>query len=78
MPTDTMEAVAKSTDSLRDVVTALEAEESRLATELATVKSKRTAVAKALAALEDTAPKRRRGRPRKNAATTTSVESVAA
>lgn len=73
MPTDTMEAVAKSTDSLRDVVTALEAEETRLSTELATVKAKRTAVAKALAALEDSTPKKRRGRPRKTATDATPV-----
>lgn len=73
MPTDTMEAVAKSTDSLRDVVTALEAEETRLSTELATVKAKRTAVAKALAALEDSTPKKRRGRPRKTVADATPV-----
>jgi hypothetical protein len=75
MATDTLEAVAASTDSLKSVVAALEAEEARLATELATVKSKRTAVAKALAALEDTTPKKRRGRPRK---TDTPAEPVAA
>lgn len=69
MSTDTTEAVTASTASLKEVVAALEAEENRLATELATVKSKRTAVAKALAALEDTTPRRRRGRPRKSDAT---------
>lgn len=69
MATDTMEAMAKSTDSLRDVVKALEAEETRLATELATVRAKRVAVAKALTALEDTTPKKRRGRPKRSAAT---------
>lgn len=67
MSTEQLEAVAASTDSLKNVVAALEAEETRLSTELATVKSKRVAVAKALAALEDTTPKKRRGRPRKNA-----------
>jgi peptidoglycan hydrolase CwlO-like protein len=68
MPEHTLEAMAASTASLRDVVAALESEENRLAGELATVKAKRMAVSKALAALEDTTPKRRRGRPRKSAA----------
>lgn len=73
MSTDAMEA---ATQSLRDVVSALEAEENRLAGELAGVKAKRTAAAKALAALEDSTPKKRRGRPRKSA--TTPAETVAA
>lgn len=68
MPTDTLQAVDASKVSLKEVVTALEAEEARLGAELATIKSKRVAVAKALAALEDTTPKKRRGRPRKDAA----------
>lgn len=75
MATDTLEAVAASTNSLREVVKALESEENRLGAELATVKAKRTAVAKALAALEDTTPKKRRGRPRKS---DTPAEAVAA
>lgn len=80
MSTEQLEAVAASTDSLRNVVAALEAEETRLSTELATVKSKRVAVSKALAALEDTTPKRKRGRPRgsKNATAETPAEAVAA
>lgn len=65
VPTDMTEAITNSTASLKDAVAALEAEETRLAGELATVKGKRQAVAKALAALEDTKPRRRRGRPRK-------------
>ena len=65
MPDDTNEVVEAGTAALRDAVTALTAEETRLAGELATVKAKRQAVAKALAALEDTKPRRRRGRPRK-------------
>lgn len=68
MSDPTNDAVAASTTSLRDVLAALEGEENRLAGELATVKAKRTAVAKALTALEDTTPKRRRGRPKKSAA----------
>jgi hypothetical protein len=68
MPDNALEALAASTASLREVVAALETEENRLAGELATVKAKRTAVAKALTALEDTTPKRRRGRPRKSVA----------
>jgi hypothetical protein len=66
MPENTLEAMAASTASLREVVAALEAEENRLAGELATVKAKRMAVSKALTALEDTTPKKRRGRPRKS------------
>jgi hypothetical protein len=73
MPENTLEAMAASTASLREVVTALEAEENRLAGELATVKAKRTAVSKALTALEDTTPAKRRGRPRKSAAKSTPV-----
>lgn len=68
------DAIETATSSLRDAVTALEAEEARLAGELATVKTKRMAAAKALEALSGDKPKRRRGRPRKDAAT----EAVAA
>jgi chromosome segregation ATPase len=68
MATDTLDAIKETTANLKNAVAALEAEESKLAGELATVKSKRQAVAKALAALEDTTPKKRRGRPRKDAA----------
>lgn len=77
MASETLDALKTTTDNLRTSVTALEAEEKRLGDELATVKSKRQAVAKALAALEDTTPKRRRGRPRKTAASE-SAEPVAA
>jgi hypothetical protein len=65
-----------ATDSLKSLVVTLEGEESRLSTELATVKAKRVAVAKALAALEDDKPKKRRGRPRKSESTP--AETVAA
>lgn len=65
MAPDTAEAVESSTIALRDAEATLVAEENRLASELATVKTKRMAVTKALAALSDDRPKRRRGRPRK-------------
>lgn len=61
---DTPNAVDVAAASLKDAVTALEAEETRLATELATVKGQRMAAAKALEALSGEKPKRRRGRPR--------------
>jgi hypothetical protein len=77
MSNQTNDAVAASADSLRAVLTVLEDEENRLAGELATIKAKRTAVAKAVDALADSTPKRRRGRPRKSAANTP-AEAVAA
>lgn len=56
--------------ALRDLTTALEADEKRLTAELASVKDRRKAVAKSLTALTgDAAPRRRRGRPRKDEAT---------
>lgn len=63
---DHTEVINATTATLRDTVAALEQEESRLATSLATVRQKRVAVAKALEALADTTPRRRRGRPRKS------------
>jgi chromosome segregation ATPase len=65
MPTDTTDAVAKSTAALKEALTTLEAEETRLSEELATVREKRKALSTAVAALDPSAaaPKRRRGRP---------------
>lgn len=65
------DAITVATASLRDAVTALEAEEKRVSAELADVKSKLAATSKALEALSGERPRRRRGRPR-------NVEAVAA
>lgn len=60
--------LADATKTLKDTVELLQSEENRLASELATVKAKRQAVSKALTAMDDTRPRRRRGRPPASAA----------
>ena len=77
MPADTLDTVREATGKLRETVEALSAQENALATELATVKGKRQAVAKALAALEDDKPRKRRGRPRKADAAVTGQAAAA-
>jgi prefoldin subunit 5 len=67
-PTTTAVVTDAAIAALRDTDAALDAEEKRLAKELADVKGRRKAVTKALTALTGDKPApRRRGRPRTNA-----------
>ena len=63
MPTDVLDAARKA---MKDSLDALESEQTRLEGELARVKGQAKDVRKAYESLSDTAPKRRRGRPRKS------------
>jgi|1185.fasta_scaffold01888_2 peptidoglycan hydrolase CwlO-like protein len=61
---ETSNAVATAVESLKAAVSALTAEEATKSAELAAIVNKRKAAQKALDAMSDTAPRRRRGRPR--------------
>lgn len=60
------QVIDQATAAMRDSLTALEAEETRLMGDLARIKDQRKSVAKALESLSDAKPRRRRGRPRKS------------
>jgi hypothetical protein len=62
--------VADTTAALRSSLQYLHARENRLATDLADIREKRVAAERALATFSGDAPKKRRGRPRKQPETT--------
>jgi hypothetical protein len=63
---DTDDVVQHTTTVLRDTLSVLTDQENRLAETLASVREKRVAAERALATFSgDAAPKKRRGRPRK-------------
>jgi hypothetical protein len=64
MANDMDKTMTDAVTGLKAAVTALEAEETRLAGELAAVQAKRKDAAKALQTLSGETPTRRRGRPR--------------
>lgn len=63
---DSTEVIDTAAQAIKDALTALEAEELRLTSELATVKTKVKDMRKAHETLTGSRPTRRRGRPRKN------------
>lgn len=63
------ETDSKLLDALRESLASYEADEARLSLELAAVKDRRKQAEKMIAAFTNAKPARRRGRPRKNAAT---------
>src|SRR4051794_35303262 len=61
----TDDVIDNATTAMRDSLAALEAKETRLTDELATLKEQRKALQKAVESLSGDKPRRRRGRPRK-------------
>jgi hypothetical protein len=72
------DAVAVAVESLKAAVAALEAEEAAKGAELAVIVSKRKLAQKALEGMSDTAPRRRRGRPRNADRVASTPDAVAA